>query len=62
MVAEACKTKMAFRVRGSELSIDALKPINRIIKRHVHNLLVHFKYGRLYVKAKKNEGLSPAIY
>ena len=25
MVAEACKTKMAFRVRGSELSLDALK-------------------------------------
>ena len=40
---EACKTKMAFRVRGSELSLDALKPISRIIKRHVHNLLVHFK-------------------
>ena len=38
MVAEACKTKMAFRVRGSELSLDALKPINRIMKRRVHNL------------------------
>ena len=42
MVAESSKTKMAFRVTGNKLSLDALKPINRIIKRHVHNLLVHY--------------------
>ena len=42
MAAEVCKTKTAFRVTGSELSLDALKPITRIIKRHVHNLLVHY--------------------
>ena len=29
----ACKTKMAFRVTGNKLSRDALKPINRVIKK-----------------------------